>query len=62
MPSPCDPRHAPVGDVGGALLLVDSRLKAVHAGESEADPAERALTDQYVASLGPGGLDELVDG
>lgn len=62
MSSSCDPRHAPVGDVSAALLLIDSRLKAVHGAPAEADPAERALTDQYVASLGPSGLDDLLDG
>ncbi|MFI6624560.1 hypothetical protein [Streptomyces sp. NPDC050528] len=26
MSSPCDPAHAPVGDVGAAIMMIDSRL------------------------------------
>ncbi|WP_263985886.1 hypothetical protein [Streptomyces sp. NK15101] len=39
MPSPCDPRYAPAGDVSAAMMLVDSRLKAVPtmAGPADAD-------------------------
>ncbi|WOX10467.1 hypothetical protein [Streptomyces sp. N50] len=62
MSSSCDPAHAPVGDVGAALMMVDSRLKAVHAGKSATDPEQRELMDQFLASLGPDGLDDLVDG
>jgi hypothetical protein len=42
--------------------MVDSRIKTVHAGKSGTDPEQQALMDQYVASLGPDGLDELLDG
>ncbi|MBW1603109.1 hypothetical protein JJV70_13540 [Streptomyces sp. JJ66] len=62
MSSPCDPEHAPVGDVGGALMMIDSRLKSIHAGKTEADPAEREMIDQYTASLGPGGARDVLDG
>jgi hypothetical protein len=58
----CDPAHAPVGDVGAALMMVDSRLKAVHSGKSATDPEQQELMDQFLASLGPGGLDELLEG
>lgn len=62
MTSSCDPAYAPAGDVDAALMMVDSRLKSVHGGKADADPEGQALFDQYVASLGPGGLDDLVDG
>lgn len=29
MSSPCDPRYAPAGDVSAALMVIDSRLKAL---------------------------------
>ena len=62
MSSPCDPRHAPAGDVSAALMLIDSRLKAFSDGRTEPDPEEEALFDQYGASLGPGGVDDVLDG
>ncbi|MFF7358650.1 MULTISPECIES: hypothetical protein [Streptomyces] len=62
MSSPCDPKHAPAGDVSAALMMIDSRLKAVHDGDIEPDPGQQALTDQFAASLGPSGIDDLLDG
>ncbi len=62
MPSPCDPQHAPVGDVGAALMMVDSRLKAIYDDKTQPDAEQRALTDQFAASLGPGGVDDMLDG
>lgn len=62
MSASCDPAYAPVGDVGAALMMVDSRLKAVHAGKAATDPEQQTLMEQFLASLGPGGLDDLVDG
>ncbi|MGP9022961.1 hypothetical protein ACT1U9_31725 [Streptomyces sp. BR1] len=62
MSSPCDPQHAPAGDVGGALMMVDSRLKSVHADKAGTDPEQQALVDQYIASLGPTGADDLLNG
>ncbi|MBO8190552.1 hypothetical protein ITI46_02325 [Streptomyces oryzae] len=63
MSSPCDPRYAPVGDVGAALMMVDSQLKAVHNGGNAAtDPERQALVDQYTASLGPREADDVLDG
>ncbi|MEU5431947.1 hypothetical protein AB0G73_01055 [Streptomyces sp. NPDC020719] len=62
MSSPCDPQYAPAGDVGAALMIIDSRLKSVHSGKTGADPEQRKLIDQYIASLGPTGADDLLDG
>jgi hypothetical protein len=60
--SPCAPEHAPVGDVAVALMMTDSRLRAVHAGKSRTDPEQQELIDQFAASLGPSGLEDLLDG
>ncbi|MGA4844920.1 hypothetical protein ACOBQB_00975 [Streptomyces sp. G5(2025)] len=62
MPSPCDPQYAPVGDVGAALMMIDSRLKQVHGGKTEVDPDQQAMIDQYLASLGRKGADDLLQG
>ncbi|MET9531998.1 hypothetical protein ABZY02_15700 [Streptomyces sp. NPDC006649] len=62
MSSPCDPEHAPVGDVGAALMMIDSRLKEIHAGRTEADPEQQELVDQLTASLGPRGANDVLDG
>ncbi|MGY0059275.1 hypothetical protein ACWY4P_22430 [Streptomyces sp. LZ34] len=62
MSSPCDPQHAPVGDVGAALIMIDSRLKSIYDGKTEADPEQQVLMDQFTASLGPGGADAVLDG
>lgn len=62
MSSPCDPQQAPVGDVGAALLVIDSHLKSVHDGNTGADPEQRKLMEQFAASVGPNGADDLVDG
>ncbi|MFJ6571435.1 hypothetical protein ACIQNU_28890 [Streptomyces sp. NPDC091292] len=62
MPSPCDPRYAPAGDVGTALMMIDSRLKAVYDGRTETDADQKALADQFAATLGPRGAHEVLDG
>ncbi|MFD9406807.1 hypothetical protein ACFWBN_07230 [Streptomyces sp. NPDC059989] len=62
MSSSCDPEYAPAGDVGGALMVIDSRLKAIYDGKVDPDPEQRLLMDQYLASLGPGGAQDLLDG
>ncbi|MET9451165.1 hypothetical protein [Streptomyces cinerochromogenes] len=62
MSSPCDPQYAPAGDVGAALMVIDSRLRAVYDGRTETDPEQQQLIDQFAASLGPGGLEDLLDG
>jgi hypothetical protein len=43
-------------------MVIDSQLKAVHGGKTKTDPDRQALTDQFAASLGPGGIDDLLDG
>ncbi|MEU6090916.1 hypothetical protein ABZ865_29830 [Streptomyces sp. NPDC047085] len=62
MSSPCDPEYAPVGDVGAALMMIDSRLKAVYDSRTGTDPEQQQLVDQFAASLGPAGFDALLDG
>lgn len=62
MSSPCHPEHAPAGDVGAALLMIDSRLKGIHSGKTEADTEQRELIEQFTASMGPEGADDLLDG
>ncbi|MEU6670433.1 hypothetical protein [Streptomyces sp. NPDC046727] len=62
MSSPCDPQHAPAGDVGVALMMIDSQLKSVYDGKSKADPGQQALIKQLTASLGPKGVDDVLDG
>ncbi|MFD8980351.1 hypothetical protein [Streptomyces sp. NPDC059564] len=62
MSSPYHPEHAPVGDVGAALMMIDSRLKGIHAGRTGTDPEQQVLVQQFAASLGPKGVDDLLDG
>lgn len=62
MSSPCDPQHAPAGDVSAALMVIDSRLKAIYDGKVRTDPEQQALIDQFAASLGPKGVDDILDG
>lgn len=62
MSSPCHPEHAPAGDVGAALLMIDSRLKGIHGGKTETDTEQRELIEQFTASMGPEGADDLLDG
>ncbi|MFJ2828435.1 hypothetical protein ACIPC1_12720 [Streptomyces sp. NPDC087263] len=62
MSSPCDPQYAPVGDVGAALMMIDSRLKGIHDAKSGTDPEHQALTRQFAASLGPKEANDVLDG
>ncbi|CCK24904.1 hypothetical protein BN159_0525 [Streptomyces davaonensis JCM 4913] len=62
MTSPCDPQHAAVGDVGAALMLRDSRLKAIYDGRTGTDPEQQRLMDQFTASLDAKGVQDLLDG
>ncbi|MFD6891432.1 hypothetical protein [Streptomyces sp. NPDC059957] len=62
MASQYDPEHAPAGDVGAALLMIDSRLKGIHDGKTGMDPEQQALIEQYASSLGPSEADDLLDG
>jgi hypothetical protein len=43
-------------------MMIDSRLKAVYDGKTETDPEQQALIDQFAASLGPRGVDDVLDG
>jgi hypothetical protein len=60
--SPLDPQHAPVGDVGAALMTVAARLKTVHDGRTGADPEQQALMQRFIASLGPEAVDDVPAG
>ncbi|MET9605202.1 hypothetical protein ABZZ17_09055 [Streptomyces sp. NPDC006512] len=62
MPSSFDPQHAPAGDVGAALLVIDSRLKAIYDGKTGTGPEQRQLTDQFIASMEPREAQDLLDG
>lgn len=62
MSSPYDPKYAAAGDVGAALMMVDSRLKAVHDGRTETDSEQQELINQFAASLGPRGANDVLDG
>ncbi|MFE6687597.1 hypothetical protein ACFVFQ_14070 [Streptomyces sp. NPDC057743] len=62
MSSLYDPQHAPVGDVGAALMMIDSRLKSIHDGKTGTDPEQQELIDQFTASLGPKGAHDVLDG
>lgn len=62
MSSSCDPQYAPAGDVGAALMVIDSRLKAVYDGTTETGPEQQELIDQFTASLGPKGASDVLDG
>ncbi|SOB88450.1 hypothetical protein [Streptomyces sp. 1331.2] len=62
MSSPCDPAFAPAGDVSAALMVVDSKLKAIYDGRSGLGPEHEQMVEQFAASLGAGGFKDLVDG
>ncbi len=62
MPSLCDPGKAPAGDIGAAVLIIDSRLKAFRAGSGEPDLEGRRLTDQLLRSLDSEGAGDVLDG
>ncbi|MGW1998475.1 hypothetical protein [Embleya sp. NPDC001921] len=62
MSSHCDPLHARVGDVGAALMMIDSRLRSIHGDGTDCDPEQRELTDRFVASVGPEGAVAVLDG
>ncbi|MEU6241664.1 MULTISPECIES: hypothetical protein [unclassified Streptomyces] len=62
MSSPCDPKYAPVGDVGAALMMIDSRLQAIYDDRTETDAEQQEMVGQFAASLGPSGVDALLDG
>ncbi|GAA1934510.1 hypothetical protein [Streptantibioticus ferralitis] len=62
MSSPCDPQYAPAGDVGVALMMIDSRLKTIYDGKAGTDPEQQQLIDQFTASLDPKEANDVVDG
>ncbi|MEU4077923.1 hypothetical protein [Streptomyces venezuelae] len=62
MSSSCDPRHAPAGDVGAAVMIVDSRLKAVYDGRTGTDAEHQQLIDHFTASLTAQEAHDLLDG
>ncbi|WP_369216103.1 hypothetical protein [Streptomyces flavofungini] len=43
-------------------MMVDSRLRSVHSGNAATDPVQRALSDQFTASLDRQGATDLLDG
>ncbi|MFB6817556.1 hypothetical protein ACFCV8_23715 [Streptomyces sp. NPDC056347] len=62
MSSPCDPKYAPIGDVGVAIMAIDSRLKSIYDGPTGKESEQRRLTDQFTASMDPEEALEVVDG
>lgn len=62
MPSTCDPQYAPAGDVGAAIMLIDSRLKSVYSDKTETDVEQRELIDYLAASLSPKDAKDVLDG
>lgn len=60
MPSSCDPATAPAGDVGTAMLFIDSRLKQFHGGE--ADEQQERLTEQLLRSFDAKAAGDVLDG
>jgi hypothetical protein len=43
-------------------MMIDSRLKAIYDSRTETDPEQQEMIAQFAASMGPSGLDELLDG
>jgi len=43
-------------------MMIDSRLEAIYDGKTETDTEQEMLTDQFTASLGPSGADDILDG
>jgi hypothetical protein len=62
VPSPCDPQHAPAGNVDAALMMIDSRLRSIYDAQTQPDHMQQELIDQYAASMGPSDLEEMLDG
>ena len=59
MSSPCDPQYAPAGDVDAALMMIDSRLKAIYA-DIAGRPAARNRPSRHDGSgeAAPGAVPE----
>ncbi|MEU1075654.1 MULTISPECIES: hypothetical protein [unclassified Streptomyces] len=62
MVSDFGPQYAPAGDVGAALMVVDSRLRSIHGHGGRSDPEEQALAEQFLDSMGPQSARDLLDG
>jgi hypothetical protein len=62
MASAFSPEHAPVGDLGTALLILDSRLKELSDGACAPDPAKRELVEQLLRSYDLNGVKDVLDG
>jgi hypothetical protein len=60
MPSSCDPGTAPAGDVGTAMLIIDSRLKQF--GHDEPGDEQQQLTDQLLRSFDAKAANAVLDG
>ncbi|MFI6516031.1 hypothetical protein ACIBF1_10770 [Spirillospora sp. NPDC050679] len=56
-----DPHSTPVGDVGTAMFLIDARLKGFRE-DVRPDPEEQKALDDFLASLGPRGAADVLDG
>jgi hypothetical protein len=56
------PEYAPVGDVGTALLIMDSRLRQIRDDRAEADAEERRLVEQFLRSFDGEAAGEVLDG
>ncbi|MFG3257006.1 hypothetical protein [Streptomyces sp. NPDC048172] len=61
MPSSCAPEDAPAGDVDAALMVVDSRLRAIYDGATETSE-QREMVDRILGSLREEGVEDLLDG
>ncbi|MFJ9322511.1 hypothetical protein [Streptomyces globisporus] len=43
-------------------MLIDSRLRTVYGGRGGSDPEQEQLVEQLLTSLGPEGIDDVLDG
>ncbi|GAA1408430.1 hypothetical protein GCM10009639_58180 [Kitasatospora putterlickiae] len=62
MSSPCDPSYARAGDVATAVMVMDSRLKAIYDGKGGSDPEQRRMADDFARSMTAADADALLDG
>ncbi|MFC6881552.1 MULTISPECIES: hypothetical protein [Actinomadura] len=62
MSSRFSPGRAPIGDVGAALLLIDSRIKGFQSERPEMDPEQHRLIDQFLRSFDSEGANDVLDG
>lgn len=56
------PENAPFGDVGTALLCVDSRLTQLRGEAKESDEEQRELVNQVLDSFDAKGANDVIDG